>query len=134
VDGDQVSGIDNGTPQCAGLESIEIHPDSSVTRIESPTFFNCWALTRISSPARLPPLRHTICSPAFPECANVIDLDFPDDSPLTTIGERAFCGLTGLAAIILAQSMDSIGEYAFTDCSAVIALRLPQWNAPVREV
>jgi hypothetical protein len=42
--------------------------------------------------------------------------------------------LTGLAAIILAQSIDSIGEYAFADCSAVTAFRLPQWNAPVREV
>jgi hypothetical protein len=84
-------------------------------------FEKCPSLTRMSIPSPV----NNIASCAFAECANVIDVDFHDDSSLTSIGDRPFRGLTTLAAIALPHSIDSIGEYAFAHCSAVTALRFP---------
>jgi hypothetical protein len=49
-------------------------------------FEKCPSLTRMSIPSPV----NNIASYAFAECAHVIYVDFPDDSSLTSIGDRPF--------------------------------------------
>jgi hypothetical protein len=67
-----------------GLESIKIPPDSSLTRIGSRAFFNCWALTGISISCRLRVLE-SFC---LAQCRSINTFSIPPQ--LEMIGERAF--------------------------------------------
>lgn len=50
--------------------------------------------------------------------------DTIDGLPVTTIGERAFAGRTGLARVTLPDSVTTIGELAFANCYDLIGITL----------
>lgn len=48
-----------------------------------------------------------------------------DGYPVTSIGEKAFSGCTGLTSITILGSVTSIGSFAFSDCTGLTSITLP---------
>lgn len=71
-------------------------------------------------------LPHTISSigeSAFAGCTGLSSIIIP--SGLISIGESAFVGCTGLTSIEIPNSTTSIGEWAFGSCTSLTAITIP---------
>ena len=60
---------------------------------------------------------------AFRGCSGLTELTLPNS--ITSIGDFAFSGCSGLTELILPSSVTSIGDYAFYGCSGLTELTLP---------
>ena len=130
---------------CSGLTSITI--PNSVTSIGERAFYGCSGLTSISIPdsvtsigeyafdgcSGLESIIVTAGNTKFHSknnclidtknkrlisgCKNSI---IPNDGSVTSIGERAFSGCSGLTSISIPDSVASIGEYAFISCVKLV--------------
>ena len=49
----------------------------------------------------------------------------PDDGSVTSIGNYAFSGCSGLTSIVIPDSVTSIGSYAFSGCSGLTSITIP---------
>ena len=49
------------------------------------------------------------------------------DCPVTSIGEYAFYGCSGLTSVTIPDSVTSIGDLAFYCCSGLLSLKLPDF-------
>ena len=122
---------------CSGLTSITI-PDS-VTSIGAYAFRYCSGLTSIiveegntkyHSSGNC--LIETVAKTLILGCKNSI---IPDDGSVTSIGDDAFYGCSGLTSIIIPDSVTGIGYYAFIDCSGLMSIIIPdsvtsiEWSA-----
>ncbi len=47
------------------------------------------------------------------------------DKPVTSIGDRAFFGCSGLTSVTIGNSVTNIGEYAFAYCDGLTAVEIP---------
>ena len=64
--------------------------------------------------------------------ANIVSNTYEDgqgvitfDGPVTSIGDRAFYGCSGLTSITIPNSVKSIGNYAFCGCSSLTSITIP---------
>ena len=116
---------------CKGLTSVTI-PDS-VTSIGERAFYGCTGLTSvyITDLAAWCGISY-YGSESNPLCYAhnlylngelVTDLVIPDS--VTSIGNFAFCGCTGLTSIMIPESVTSIGNYAFYGCSGLTSITIP---------
>ncbi|QEK04948.1 leucine-rich repeat domain-containing protein [Treponema phagedenis] len=61
---------------------------------------------------------------AFSDCTNLTELDFSKCTELTSIGRGAFSGCSGITALTLPEGLQTIGNGAFFGCTqAVITLQ-----------
>ena len=90
---------------CIRLTSINVDPENAVYDSRD----NCNAIIESSSNALIAGCTHTI----IPES-------------VTSIGEGAFFGCTGLKSITIPESVTSIGDYAFIDCSNLTSITIPE--------
>lgn len=60
---------------------------------------------------------------AFYGCSGLTSLEIP--SSVTSIGDGAFYGCSGLTSFVLPSSVTSIGDYAFQECSGLTSLEIP---------
>lgn len=109
---------------CSGLTSITI-PDS-VTRIENDAFEGCSGLTSITV------ADENSTYDSWNNCNAIIETNtntliagckkttIPDS--VTSIGESAFDGCSGLTSITIPDSVTSIGEFAFEGCSGLTSI------------
>ncbi|MBR6827164.1 MAG: leucine-rich repeat protein [Prevotella sp.] len=115
---------------CSGLNSITI--PSSVTSIGRSAFENCSGLTsvyisdiaawcRISFGARSNPLSYA--HHLYLNDQEVKDLTIPDG--LTSIGDYAFSGCSGLTSVTIPSGITSIGGSAFSGCSGLTSITIP---------
>ena len=112
---------------CSGLTSITI-PDS-VTSIGSRTFAYCRGLTSITV-AKGNPKYHsagncvieTATKTLIAGCKTSV---IPDDDSVTSIGDYAFRGCSGLTSITIPDSVTSIGGLAFWGCSGLTSITIP---------
>ena len=65
----------------------------------------------------------TIGDYAFSGCSGLASITIPDS--VTTIGNYAFYGCTGLTSITIPNSVTSIGSYAFWGCSGLASITIP---------
>ena len=63
---------------------------------------------------------------AFRGCSGLTELTLP--SSVTSIGESAFSGCSGLTELTLPNSVTSIGNYAFSDCSGLEKITVDRGN------
>ncbi|MEG1528945.1 MAG: leucine-rich repeat protein, partial [Clostridia bacterium] len=112
---------------CSGLTSITI--GSGVKSIGQGAFSFCWKLTSITVDKGNTTYHsagnciiETAKDTLVLGCNNSI---IPTDGSVTSIGEYAFDGCSGLTSITIPTSVTSIGAHAFYDCSNLKSITIP---------
>ena len=112
---------------CIGLTSITI--PNSVTSIGSSAFKGCTGLTSIIVDEGNTKYRsagncliETATKTLVAGCKTSV---IPTDGSVTSIGESAFSGCSGLTNITIPDSVTSIGESAFSGCSGLTNITIP---------
>ena len=98
---------------------IEVIGIDDATSSNNGVFYNS-EITTIKLPSTL----EFIGDYAFYNCSGLIEIDLSQCTSLTSIGERAFQGCSGLTSITLPSSLISIGDYAFLVCSGLTSIDL----------
>ena len=111
---------------CSGLTSVTI--PNSVTSIGSGAFFLCYGLTTIEvesgntkydSRDNCNAIIKTNTNTLIVGCKNTV---IPNS--VTSIGERAFLGCSGLTSVTIPNSVTSIGDRAFYNCSGMLSVTI----------
>ena len=140
----------NAFKGCSGIESITI-PDS-IINIGSSAFFGCRSLTNITIPDSVTSigagafrvgkglesiavssgntvyhstdncLIETASRTLIAGCKNSI---IPSDGSVTSIGAYAFSGCSGLISVTVPDSVTSIGREAFAGCTSLTSITVP---------
>ena len=118
--------------ECSGLTSITI--PGSVTSIETEAFYNCSGLTSVNYEGTLEqwlnisfgevdsnPLYYA--HHLYIDDTEVTDLVIPEG--VTSIGNHAFEGCSGLTSVTIPKSVTSIGSYAFLACDGLTSITIP---------
>ena len=124
---DSVTSIgDNAFYKCGSLEEVSI--GSGVMSIGASIFRSCGNLTSIIVDASNTAyhsvdncLIETVSKTLIAGCKNSI---IPIDGSVTSIGNGAFDGCSGLISITIPDNVISIGEYAFSDCKNLTTINL----------
>ena len=133
---------------CNGLTSVTI--PNSVTSIGDNAFMNCFSLTSIEIPASVTSIGNT----AFASCFSLASISVASGNTkyhsdgnciietasntlilgcktsviptgVTSIGDDAFAGCTGLTSITIPANVTSIGGGAFKGCTGLTSIEIP---------
>ena len=135
---------------CSGLTSVTI--SNSVTSIGGQAFMGCSSLTSIGVDAdntyydsrdncnaiietasntlivgckttAIPNSVTSIGNAAFYGCSGLTSVTIPNS--VTSIGDGAFRDCSGLTSVVIPNSVTSIGSYAFLGCSGLTSVTIP---------
>ena len=125
---DSVTSIgDSAFSRCDGLTSVTI--GNGLTRIDWGTFFGCNSLDEIIV-AEGNPVYHSVGNCIIETASKTLIAGckssvIPDDGSVTSIGNGAFRGCSGLTSIVIPDSVTSIGNGAFRGCSGLTSITIP---------
>lgn len=113
--------------RCTGLTSIEI--PNSIVLIDYKTFYDCSGLTSISVDKnnRVYDSRDN-CNAIIETATNTLVFGCENTkipSNITSIGDDAFSGRTGLISIEIPSGVTSIGDEAFAGCTGLTSIEIP---------
>ena len=80
-------------------------------------------LARKSGSYQIPSSVTSIGDSAFYGCTGLTSITIPDG--VTDIGNSAFSGCTGLTSITIPDGVTGIGDYAFEDCTGLTSITIP---------
>ena len=118
---------DGAFAYCSGLEKITVESENS--RYDSRDNCNSIIETKTNTliagckNSVMPNSVTSIGNGAFGGCSGLTELTLPNS--LESIGWYAFSGCSGLTELTLPNSVTSIGWYAFSNCSGLTELTLP---------
>ena len=110
---------------CTGLTSIVV--ENGNPKYDSRN--NCNAIIKTESNTLIAGCKNTIIpnsvttigDQAFLGCTGLTEVTIPNS--VTTIGEGAFYGCTGLTSVTIGNSVTSIGNYAFAGCTGLTSIK-----------
>ena len=102
--------------ECTHLTTIDL---STIENFGNNILSGCTALTSI----KLPSTMQSIPEGLLEGCSSLTSFTFP--SGVTSIGWNAFNG-TGLTSITLPDELNSIGGFAFANCTALPSIAFPE--------
>ena len=129
---DSVTNIGNSAfSGCTGLTSITI--PGGVTSIGSHAFYECSSLKKVYAAGLDSWLKIKFSGWGSNPCNNGADLYFNGEivkevavpNNVTSIGDSAFSGCTGLTSITIPDGVTSIGNGAFNKCSSLTSVTIP---------
>ena len=128
-----VTSIGNGAFEyCSGLTSVTI--PNSVTSIGEFAFSGCSSLTKTNYTGDIAGWcginfgNYSANPTAYSYNLYINDVEVKDlmiPNSVTSIGNYAFSGCSGLTSITIPNSVTSIGEYAFKYCSSLTSVTIP---------
>lgn len=112
---------------CSGLTSITI--PNSITRVGDKVFYGCTALTSFygkhsSSDNICLIINGSLKAIAPAGLAGLTEYTIPDS--VTSIGNYAFYNCSDLTSITIGNGVTSIGNYAFEYCSSLTSITIPE--------
>ena len=112
---------------CSGLTSVEI--PNSVTSIGDYAFYECKGLTsiKVENGNSVYDSRDN-CNAIIKTRTNTLILGCKNSvitNSVTSIGNYAFDGCSGLTSVEIPNSVTSIGNYAFYECSGLTSIKIP---------
>ena len=111
--------------RCSGLTSITI--PNSVTSIGDYAFSGCSGSIKVEEGNTVYDSRDN-CNAIIETASNTLIMGCPNTnipSSVTSIGDGAFSGCSGLTSITIPNSVTSIGFYSFSGCSGLTSITFP---------
>ena len=108
---------------CTGLTSIEI--PNSVTSMAANAFIGCTDLSSVTVNS------NTVVSPKYKSSSNLGNIfgsqvkKYILGEDVTSIGDYAFYGCTGMISIEIPNSVTSIGSNVFSGCTGLTSINIP---------
>ncbi|MBD5137330.1 MAG: leucine-rich repeat protein [Lachnospiraceae bacterium] len=126
---ESVTNIDQGAFEaCKGLENITVDKDNKVydSRDNCNAIIETLTNTLISAcqNTTIPESVTSIGDYAFSGCTGLKSITIPES--VTSIGWGAFNSCTGLESITIPESMTNIGDFAFYLCSGLKSITIPE--------
>ena len=112
---------------CSGLTSIFVNEENGKYIVKNNCLIDKSTATLVlGCQTSVIPINGSVTSIgdwAFSGCSGLTSITIPDS--VTSIGDWAFEGCSGLTSVTIGNSVLTIGNYAFSDCSKLTSITIP---------